>query len=146
MNKRFLFAALASTITVLLINGGIYPLFYGDFIKNYSNLSADIWDKVQKPVAETDIFASILAVLLIGILITSVVRWTKAKSFLAGIKSGFILGVLMVGGVDLGLIATTKYFSYTSGIIDIFVAAFSFALAGGVAASIFGRENTRQSQ
>jgi len=149
MNKKLILAAIASTFTILIINGGIYPLFYGDFLKNYSDLSADIWDKVQKPIKETNILASISAVILIGILITKTVSWSHAKTFYDGIKFGFILGVLMVGAVDLGLIATTKYFSYTSGITDIFVAAFSFAVAGGVAAYILGREtktSTEKSQ
>ena len=141
MKTRFFYSVLASAITMLIINGGIFPLFYGDFLQNYSALPLEIWLQVQKPVAETNIPLSLIAMICIGTLITAVMVWSQAKTFLQGIKSGAILGLLMVGSVNLGLLATTNYYSITSGIVDIFVGGLSIALTGGVAAIIMGRKS-----
>ena len=126
---------------MLIITGGIFPLFYGDFLQNHSALPLEIWLQVQKPVAETNIPLSLIAMICIGTLITAVMVWSQAKTFLQGIKSGSILGLLMVGSVNLGLLATTNYYSITSGIVDIFVGGLSIALTGGVAAIIMGRKS-----
>ncbi|MBI4297862.1 MAG: hypothetical protein HY676_04955 [Chloroflexi bacterium] len=138
MKKRFVLSALASAVTVLILNGVIYALFYGDFLKNNSGLSVELFEKVQRPVDQTNIPATILSMLVIGCLITTVVHWVKAKTFINGLKFGFIFAVLMVGSVNLGLLATTYYYSTKSGIIDIFVGAATIAIGGGVAALIMG--------
>jgi len=85
MKTRFFYSVLASAIAMLIINGGIFPLFYGDFLQNYSALPLEIWLKVQKPVAETNIPLSLIAMICIGILITVIIHWSQAKTFLQGI-------------------------------------------------------------
>jgi hypothetical protein len=139
MKKKFILSMLASAVTVFVLNGVIYPLFYGDFLKNNSGLSAELFEKVQRPVSQTEIPATILSMLLIGCLIATVIYWLKARTFVDGFKFGFVFAGLMVGSVNLGLVATTYYFSYTSGIVDIFVGATTIAVGGGVAACIMGR-------
>ena len=138
MKKKFILSVLASAVTILILNGVIYP-FYGDFLKNNSGLSVQLFEQVQKPVAQTDITATILAMIFIGCLITTVVYWVKARTFIDGCKFGFIFASLMIASVNIGLIATTYYFSYKSGIIDIFVGAATIAIGGGVSAYIIGR-------
>ena len=85
MKTQFLLSVLASAVTMLIIKGGIYPLVYGDFLQNYSALPLEIWLKVQKPVAETNIPLSLIAMICIGILITVIIHWSQAKTFLQGI-------------------------------------------------------------
>ena len=138
MKTRFIFAILASALTVLVLNGVIYPLFYGDFLRNYSGMGVELWDKIQKPVEETNLPVTFLSMILIGSLVTSVVKWSQSTTFLKGIRSGVVLGLLMVGGVNMGLLATTNYYSYTSAFVDVFVGGLSIAVSCGVAAVVIG--------
>lgn len=141
MIKKFVLSSLACSVVIAIPNAIITPLFYYDFLKNHSGLSPDLWVKVQRPAEETELVAAILSILLIGCLTTLVIYWTRAKTFLEGFKFGFIFSVLMMGVVNFGLLGTTYYWSYISAITDIFVAATTFAIGGGVAALIMGREN-----
>ncbi len=138
MKKIFIVSVLASAVTILVLNGVIYP-FYGDFLKNNSGLSVELFEKVQRPVDQTKIPATILSMIVIGCLVTTVVYRVKAKTFIDGLKLGFIFAVLMVASVNLGLLATTYYYSTKSGIIDIFVGAATIAIGSGVSAYIMGR-------
>jgi hypothetical protein len=47
----------------------------------------------------------------------------------------------MIGAVNLGLIATTYYYSYMSGIVDILVGALTIAVGCGFAALVQGRSH-----
>lgn len=139
MTKRFGLAVLATTAALAFANGVIYVLTYSEFLAANSGLSRDLFDRIQKPVDQTEALPSVLAMLLAGTLLTAVIDRVKARTFVAGARSAFLFGCLMVGSVNFGLIATTYYYSYVSGIVDIFVAAATFAAAGGVAALILGR-------
>ena len=140
MNKKFLLSTIASAITMVIPNAIISATFYYDFLKAHSGLSNDVWDKFQRSAGQTETAAAIITLLFIGIFISSVVYFTKAKTFWDGMKWAFFFGVLLAGTTNFGFIATTHYWSYFSAIIDIFVAATTFALGGGVAALILGRE------
>ncbi len=141
MIKKFVLSSLVCTVIVAIPNAIITPLFYYDFLKNNSGLSPELWERVQRSAEETEVVPVILSLLLIGCLITLVIYWTKAKTFLDGFIYSFTFSALMMGVVNLGLLGTTHYWSYISAITDIFVAATSFAIGGGVVALIVGREN-----
>jgi len=141
MIKKFFLSSLACAVVDAIPNAIITPLFYYDFLKNNSGLTPELWEKVQRSAAETEVVPVLLSLLLIGCLTTLVIYWTKAKTFMDGFKYSFIFSVLMMGVVNLGLLGTTHYWSYISAITDIFVAATTFAIGGGVAALIMGREN-----
>lgn len=140
MGKRLILAGLAAAAAVLIVNGLIYP-FYHDFLRDNSDLAADLFDRVQRPVDETLLPATAASMVLVGALIAVVVRWSGAHTFLGGIKAGLVLGLLMVGTVNLGLIATTHYYSYTSGIVDAFVGGATIAVGGGAAALVLGKRD-----
>lgn len=139
MTKWFALSVVASAVAVLATNLVIYVLFYGDFLASNSGLSRELFEQVQKPADQTDILAFVAATLLTGTLLTAVIERVKARTFTAGATTAFVFGCLMVGSVDLGLIATTHYYSTFSGIVDIFVAAATFAIGGGIAALILRR-------
>lgn len=139
MTKWFAMSVVASAVTVLATNLVIYLLFYEQFLISNSGLSRELFEQVQKPADQTDILPFVLATLLTGTLLTAVTERVRARTFIAGATTAFVFGCLMVGSVNLGLIATTHYYSYLSGIVDIFVAAATFAVAGGVAALILRR-------
>ena len=141
MIKKFVLSSLACAVVVAIPNAIITPLFYYDFLKNNSGLSPEMWEKVQRTAQETEAIPVVLSLLSIGCLASLVIHWTKSKTFLDGFKYSFIFSALMMGVVNLGLLGTTHYWSYTSAITDIFVAAITFAIGGGVAALINGREN-----
>ena len=141
MIRKFVLSSLASTVIIAVPNAIISPLFYYEFLKNHSGLSPDLWEMVQRPAEETEVFAALLSIVLVGCLTTLVIYWTKARTYLEGFKYAFIFSVLMMGVVNFGLLGTTHYWSYLSAITDIFVAATSFAIGGGVAALIMGRES-----
>lgn len=140
MTKRFGLSVLASAAAIALTNGLIYVLFYGEFLAANSGLSRELFDRVQKPAEQTEALPTVLAMLLAGTLLTVVIQHAKARTFIAGARSAFLFGCLMLGSVNFGLIGTTYYYSYVSGVVDIFVAASTFAAAGGVAALILGRD------
>ena len=143
MTKKFLLAVVASAVTAVVPNAIITATFYYDFLKSHSPLTEmGIWDKVQIPADQTKMPAAILTILCIGFLLTTVMYWANSKTFLQGLKRTFIFAMFMVGMVNFGLIATTHYWSYTSGIVDIFVASITFAPAGGVASWILGKGKT----
>lgn len=139
MKKSFILSALAGAIAVLILFLVTSLLSYADFLENNSALSADLFEKVQRPLDQTQIPAIILSIVIIGCLIATIVYWVKAKKFVDGFKYVFLFGVLMMGSVNFGLIATTYYYSYTTGIVDIFVSGLMFGIGGGVAALVMGK-------
>ena len=139
MKKSFVLSALAGTATVLILFLVTSILPYTDFLKNNSALSADLFAKVQRPLDQTQIPAIILSILIVGCLIATIVYWVKAKNFVDGFKYVFLFGILMMGTVKFGLIATSYYYSYMTGIVDIFMAGFMFAIGGGVAALVMNK-------
>jgi hypothetical protein len=139
---RFVMAVVASAITVAILNGIITAVGYYGFLKSHSPLTAmGLWEKVQIPAEQTRIPALLLSLLCLGAMITTVVHWAGARSFIDGMRVAFIVGCLAIGTVNLGLLATTHYWSYTSAIVDVFVAGATFAVGGGLAATILGRAN-----
>jgi hypothetical protein len=145
VQRRFIVSALAGAGAVLVLNGLIYALFYGDFLKDNSGLSTELFEQVQRPVADTQVVATVASMVFIGCLIATVAYWARAYTFAAGLKAGLIFGVLMIGAVNLGLIATTYYYSYISGLVDILVGALTIAVGCGFAALVQGRSQ-RSSQ
>ena len=139
MNKKFLLATIASAVVMAIPSAIISATFYYDFLKAHSGLTSDVWDKFQRSAEQTETIAAIISLLFIGIFISSVVYFTKATTFFDGMKWTFFFGCLLAGTTNFGLLATTHYWSYYSAIIDIFVAAITFALGGGVAALILGK-------
>ena len=90
MKKKFLLSILLSAVAVFVLNGAIYPLFYMDFLRNNSGLTKELFDKMQKPVAQTEIVATILSILFIGTLVTTVIYWARARTFARGLIYGSI--------------------------------------------------------
>jgi hypothetical protein len=76
--------------------------------------------------------------LAMGFLITWIMYRLGARSFVSGLKQGFILGSLFWSSVNFGLYASSNYFSEAGVFVDIASSTTVMTLAGAVAAWLLG--------
>ena len=74
-----------------------------------------------------------------GILLTLVVSWRDATSFIKGAWTGAIFGFLMAVGYDFAQFGTSHLWTLKATVIDPFITAVLVGSAGGVIGSILGR-------
>jgi hypothetical protein len=77
--------------------------------------------------------------LTMGFLITTVIKWARATTFIAGLKKGLVLGLLFWASVNSGLYASSHHFSLESAVADTACSAAVMTIAAAVAAWTLGR-------
>ena len=142
MNKKFLLAALVGTIVLLLLNAIIYVVFLKDFFQNHPAVSPEFMKQLNRQDDQIIWWAVALSSVAIGFLVTTVLQWSGARTFVSGLKSGFIFAFLFLCAIDFGLFATSNFFSEVSVFIDMICGTVAITIAGAVVAWMLGRGKT----
>jgi hypothetical protein len=78
-----------------------------------------------------------------GFLITLIIKWSGANTFISGLKNGFITAALFWGSVNFGLYASSNYFSQASVFVDFASSTAVMTISGACAAWLLGLKTTK---
>src|SRR5436190_602732 len=140
MTKKFFIAALVTTVVLFLLNAIVYAAFLKDFFQNHPAVSPEFMKQLYRSDDQLIIWAVVLCSISIGFLVTTIIQWSGARTFIDGIKSGFVFAILFLFSVDFGLLASTNNFTTAGAFADIICSTSAVTLSGAVAAWMLGRE------
>ena len=139
MNKKFFLTGLATTVILFVLNAIVYMAFLKNFFQTHPAISNEFMAQLYRPDDQVIWWALILCSFAVGFLVTTVIQWSGARTFPAGLKSGFIFGILFLFSVDFGLLASTNNFTTAGAFADIVCSTMALTISGGFAGFMLGR-------
>jgi hypothetical protein len=139
MNLKFLIAGLITTVINLLLNAAAYIIVLKDFYRSYPAVSEDFMKQLHRQPDQLIVWAMAVTSLAMGFLITIVIKWSGAKTFISGLKYGFIIALLFWGSVNFGLYASSNFFSQATVFVDYACSVTAMTISGAVSAWLLGR-------
>ena len=133
MSKRFIIAATAGSITMLLVGFLLYGFVFAGLFREGALTMPGVMK--QPPV----ILWVVAGQVGFGILVTLVISWRGATSFASGAWTGALFGFLMAIGYDFAQYGTSNLWSLKATLLDPFITAVLVASAGGVIGFVLGR-------
>ncbi|MCX6151426.1 MAG: hypothetical protein NTX22_12920 [Ignavibacteriales bacterium] len=139
MNKKFLISGLITTLINLLLNAAAYIFILKDFYQSHPAVSEEFMKQLHKQPDQLIVWAMVVTSLAMGFLITTVIKWSGAKTFVSGLKYGFVFALLFWGSVNFGLYASSNFFSQATVFVDYACSVTAMTISGAVAAWMLGR-------
>jgi hypothetical protein len=139
MTKKFLGAAIVTTVALFLLNGIAYAAVLKNVFHSYPAVSEAFTNQLYRTDDEFIWWAVIACSIAIGFLVTMVINCSGARTFTVGLKSGFIFGFLFLCSVDLGLYSSTNNFTLTGALADMACSTTTITISSGFAAWMLGR-------
>jgi hypothetical protein len=139
MNKRFLLSGLATSVSSLLLNAAAYGLVLKDVYRAHPTLSEEFMKQLHRPPDQLIVWALAVTSLAMGFLITTGMKWAGARTFVSGLKKGFIFAALFWGSVNFGLYSSSNFFSSEAVFIDYACSVTAMTLSAALAAWLLGR-------
>lgn len=144
MNKKFIIAGLTTTIVNLLLHTAAYIFILKNVYRSYPAISEEFRKQLSRPPDQLILWAMAVTSFSMGFLITLVIKWVGANTFLSGLKYGFLFSLLFWGSVNFGLYASSNFFSTTSVFVDYTCSVTAMTVAASVAAWFLGRGQTNK--
>ena len=138
MSKRFIAAVAAGSVTMLLVGFLLYGIVFAGLFRE----GALMIPGVMKP--EPEILWILAGQVGFGILLTLIVSWRGATSFVDGARTGAIFGFLMAVGYDFAQYGTSNLWTLEATLVDPFITAVLVGSAGGVIGLVLGRSSAKQ--
>lgn len=142
MNKKFLITGLITTVINLFLHTANYFLILKYFYRSYPALSEECMKQLHRSPEQLIVWAMVVTSLSMGFLITIVMKWSGAKTFIEGLKNGFIFSFLFWASVNFGLYASSNFFSQTTVFVDYVCSVSAMTISGAVSAWQLGRGKT----
>ena len=142
MNKKFIITGFITTVVNLLLHMAAYIFLLKDVYRSYPAVSEEFRNQLSRPLDQLIMWAMVVTSLSMGFLITIVMKWAGANTFVSGLKYGFVFSLLFWGSVNFGLYASSNFFSTTSVFIDYACSVTVMTIASAVAARMLGRGTT----
>lgn len=120
---------LCTSLLHLLLHAAGYAFVLRHVYHAYPAGSAEFVQQLHRPPAELVVWAMALTAISMGLFITSVMRWSGARTWIEGLKRGCVLGLLFWTAVNSGLYASSHVFSLPSVLVDTPMSALCMALA-----------------
>ncbi|MCG6190718.1 DUF1761 family protein [Maribellus maritimus] len=111
----------------------VYGMLLADFMAAHSDAS------LNRPDDQMIWWAMILSNLVLGLLVTLVLKWSGATSIADGIKTGAIFGFLMGLTMDLMMYSMTTQYDLTVVFVDVIVYTILLAIIGLVIVLTWGK-------
>ena len=138
MSKKFLVTGIITTIVNLLLNASAYFFLLKDYYRSYPAVSEEFMKQLHRQPGELIMWAMAVTSLSMGFLITLVIKWSGAKTFVSGLKYGFIFALLFWGSVNFGLYASSNFFSNVTVFVDYACSVSAMTLSGAITAYLYG--------
>ncbi len=142
MNKNFILSGLTASIVNLVLNAGAYFLFLKDVFEANPPVSEAFQKQLVRPPDQLIGWAMAATSLTMGFFIATVIKWSGARTFMAGLKKGFIVGFLFWSSVNFGLYASSNHFSLTGVLADLPCSALAMTVAAAASAWVLGKAKT----
>lgn len=139
MQKNFILSGFIATIVNLLLNAGAYFLFLKEVFAAHPPVSEAFQKQLVRPAGQLVGWAMVVTSLTMGFFIATVIKWSGARTFVTGLKKGFIIAFLFWTSVNFGLYASSNHFSLTGVLADLPCSITAMTIAAAVAAWISGR-------
>lgn len=120
-------------ITFFFLGWVVYGMLLADFMAAHSDAS------LNRPDDQMVWWAMILSNLVLGLLVTLVLKWSGAASIVDGIKTGAIFGLLMGLTMDLMMYSMTTQYDLTVVFVDVIVYTVLLAIMGLVIVLTWGK-------
>ena len=142
MNKNFFLAGLITSLSNLVLHSVTYFGFLKNFYANYPVGSPEYLKQLNRPADQLVIWALLVSALAFGFFITTMIKWSGAKTFTTGLKNGFIMASLFWTAMNFGLFSAQNIFSLPSVFADLACSIFAMTISAGISAWILGKEKT----
>lgn len=139
MALRFVLTGLLTAVVNLVAHALTYFLLLARVFAEYPGGSASLQQQLVK--RDLVLWALGVSALAFGFLITTVVQWSGARNGAAGLRIGAIVGLLLWGGVNFGLYASSNNFSLVGTLADLICSSSCVTLSAGVAAAMLHRRH-----
>jgi hypothetical protein len=134
LNKRFLITGLLTSLINLVLNAVAFAFILKDFYRAHPAGTAEFVEQLERKPDQLIVWAMVATSLGMGFFITLVMKWSGARSFRAGLKSGALVGFLFWGSVNFGLYASSHMFSQASVFVDLLCSGTAMMIACACAA------------
>ena len=115
-------------------------LVYGILLANFMEAQTDT--SLNRPDDQMVWWAMILSNLVLGLLVTLVLKWSNASKFTDGIQTGALFGLLFALSMDLMMYSMTSMITVTALIVDVIVMAILLAIVGLVIVLTWGKDKS----
>ena len=124
---------LCTSLFLLLLHAAGHAFVLRHVYQAYPAGSAEFVRQLQRPPADLVVWAMALTAISMGLFITTMMRWTGAKTVSEGLRRGVTLGLLFWTATNSGLYASSHMFSLPSVLVDTPMSALCMALASAFA-------------
>ncbi len=126
--KKIFISGIAGGIIAFLLGWLFHGILLADFFSKHAGTATG----VNRSETEMVFWALILGNIVMGILLAFVIDKDAEPSLQTGLKTGFIVGVLVSCGIDLIMYATTHLFGLRSVAADVATTGVMCAVSGAV--------------
>lgn len=138
MDKRFLFTGLITTIINLLLHAANYLFILKNFYQSHPAISESFMKQLHRQPGQLIVWALVVTALSMGFLITTIIKWSGARSLVSGLKYGFLIALLFWGSVNFGLYSSSNFFSQSTVWVDYACSVAAMTISAVVAAWLLG--------
>ncbi|HYK46765.1 MAG TPA: hypothetical protein VEV83_16420 [Parafilimonas sp.] len=138
--KNFLLSAFVTAVILFILNAVVFLIFLGNFFQTHPAVSPEFMKQLYRPNDELIWWAVVLSAIAIGFLVTTVTKWSGARTFISGLRTGIIFGFLLLCAVDFGLLGSTNNFTTAGALADLLCSTTTITISSGVAAFMLGRK------
>lgn len=146
MKRTFILSGLVTSAVNLVLHAGVYFLFLKEFYRAHPAGTQEFVKQLHRGPDELIGWAMAVTSLAMGFLITTVIRWSGATSFLSGLRKGSVLGSLYWASVNFALYASSNFFSTESVFVDFVCSSSVMTIAAAVSAWMLGRGGTKENE
>jgi hypothetical protein len=129
-NARFAVAALGTSLVNLALHAAAHFLFLRDVYRAHPPGSEAFARQLSRAPDQLVVWAMVLTSVTMGLLIATVMRWSRATTLGAGLRCAAVLGLLFWSAVNSGLYASSHFFSLPGALVDTLSSALCMTLAG----------------
>ncbi len=139
MSKNFILSGLAASISNLVLNAGAYFLVLKDVFEAHPPVSAAFQKQLVRPPDQLVGWAMAATTLTMGFFIATVIKWSGARTFVSGLKYGFVVAFLYWSSINFGLYASSNHFSQTGVLADLPCSITAMTISAAISAWILGK-------
>jgi hypothetical protein len=140
---RFLLATLATAVVNLVLHAAAYALVLKAVFRAFPAGPEDFVRQLQRPGDQLVVWAMAVTSLTMGAFITTVMRWSGARTIAEGLARGAALGLLFWLSVNSGLYASSHHFSLPSAALDTACSSLCMAVSALCAVLLLNRPRPR---
>jgi hypothetical protein len=144
INKNFFISGFITTVVNLLLNVVAYVVILKDFYQAYPAVSEEFMKQLHRQPDQLIGWAMAVTSLTMGFLITTIIKFSGATTFVSGLKYGFVIAFLFWGSVNFGLYASSNFFSQATVFVDFACSVTAMTISGAVSAWMLGRGITKK--